>query len=323
MRAMAATDIIRNGYVKMKIKYGIPKMSKLVDVKKTIESLEETGEYKVLHRLHPSSVYCEPDGTSTKLAIFLDLETTGLDHEADEIIELAMLPFRYSVDGRIFEVLEPLNMLQEPNAGTIPEEIVRITGITDEMVRGQKIDEAQVTEFVESAAIVIAHNAGFDRKFAEKQFPIFKEKPWACSMIQIPWKEEGFGGVGVECLGLASGFFFSGHRAVIDCQACIELLSKKLPNSRQLALKPLLENARKSVCRIWAENSRYETKDKLKLRGYRWNDGQNGRPKSWYTDVDEGQVEIEIKFLEKEIFGREIDLNIEKISAYDLFSNRA
>jgi DNA polymerase III subunit epsilon len=298
-------------------------MSELIEVKETIESLEGTGDYKVLRRLKPPSFYCEPDGTLTKLAIFLDIETTGLDPETNEIIELAMLPFRYSIDGRIFEVLKPMNMLQEPNSGKIPEEIVQITGITDEIVRGQKIDEAQVAKFVESADIIIAHNAGFDRKFAERRFPIFKEKPWACSMTQIPWKEEGFGGVGVECLGLASGFFFAGHRAVIDCQACIELLSRNLPNSKELALKLLLENARKTVCRVWAESSRYETKDNLKLRGYRWNDGQNGRPKSWYIDVDEDQLEIEIKFLEKEIFERESDLNIEKISAYDLFSDRA
>jgi hypothetical protein len=46
--------------------------------------------------------------------------------------------------------------------------VTALTGITDEMVAGQRIDEAVVSAFVKDAVIVIAHNAGFDRKFAER-----------------------------------------------------------------------------------------------------------------------------------------------------------
>jgi DNA polymerase-3 subunit epsilon len=45
------------------------------------------------------------------------------------------------------------------------------------MVAGQRIDEAAVSTFVANAVIVIAHNAGFDRKFAERYWPVF-EKAW-------------------------------------------------------------------------------------------------------------------------------------------------
>ena len=93
--------------------------------------LEETGAYCVLRRLQPPTRYHEPDGDETKLAILLDLETTGLDPAKDEIIEIAMVPFTYSGDGRIFDVHEAYNELQEPSSPILAE-ITQITGITNE-----------------------------------------------------------------------------------------------------------------------------------------------------------------------------------------------
>ena len=66
-----------------------------------ISTLEATGDYRVLCRLRSRTRFHEPDGSETKLAIFLDLETTGLNPEKNEFIELAMVPFEYSSDGRI------------------------------------------------------------------------------------------------------------------------------------------------------------------------------------------------------------------------------
>ena len=285
-------------------------------------TLDETGDYRVLRRLKPHQHVNAPDGTETKLAIFLDLETTGLDPERDEIIELAMVPFRYSNDGRIFEVHEAFDELREPNSGTIPEEITRITGITDEMVRGKTINSERVAEIAAPAALIIAHNANFDRKFAEKAFDVFSTKAWACSMTQIPWKQELFEGMKLEYLAMKSGFFYDAHRAATDCYAGIELLSKPLPQSGTLALKTLLDQARKPTCRIWAENAPFDFKDMLKARGYRWNDGNDGRPKSWYGDFTDTELEPELQYLRSEIYQREIDVPVIKISAFDRFSIR-
>ena len=112
-----------------------------------IETLEATGDYRVLRRLRPRTHYNEPDGSDTKLAIFLDLETTGLNPNKNEIIEIAMVPFDFSGDGQIFDVHEAFNQFQEPKSGTIPKEITRITGITDAMVRGKNIDVGKVALF--------------------------------------------------------------------------------------------------------------------------------------------------------------------------------
>ena len=92
-----------------------------------LKNLEANGDYRVLRRLQPRSRYNAPEGTETKHAVFLDLEITGLDPAKDEIIELAMVPFEFSSDGRIFNVHEPYNALQEPKSGSVPAEITRIT----------------------------------------------------------------------------------------------------------------------------------------------------------------------------------------------------
>src|ERR1700761_4531492 len=48
--------------------------------------LEATGDFRVLRRLR-SSVRSVPDCRPRKRAIFLDVETTGLDHLQDTVID--------------------------------------------------------------------------------------------------------------------------------------------------------------------------------------------------------------------------------------------
>ena len=104
-----------------------------------IEKLESSSEYKVLKRLSPPHQYNPPDGTATKVAVYIDLETTGLNHETDEIIEIALVPFRYSTDGRIFELLTPYNELQEPKSELISEKIPKNTEIPNKIIRPNMI----------------------------------------------------------------------------------------------------------------------------------------------------------------------------------------
>jgi DNA polymerase-3 subunit epsilon len=137
------------------------------------EALCRSADYRVLRRLVPRQPYRSPAGCETPTAVLLDTETTGLDHARDEIIELGMLKFDYTSDGRIVGVHDIFSAFNEPSV-PIGAEITALTGITDEMVAGHRIDPAAVTAFVESAAITIAHNSGFDRKFVARYWPIFE-----------------------------------------------------------------------------------------------------------------------------------------------------
>lgn len=284
-------------------------------------ALEETGDYRVLRRLRPWQAVLPVEGTPIRKGLMVDVETTGLDAARNEIIELAMVPFTYGLDGQIFDVGDAFNALRQPSE-SIPAEITVITGITDEMVAGKVIDPAMVDAFIAPASLVIAHNASFDRRFLERFCQGFVTKPWACSMTQVAWAEAGYEGTKLGYLAQASGFFYEKHRAVHDCLAAIELLARSLPTSGGSALGQLLQRARTPSWRIWAENSPYDFKDILKARGYRWNADGNGFPKAWYIDVEDSAREAEVAFLRAKVYQRDVDISPRRIDAYDRFSDR-
>jgi DNA polymerase-3 subunit epsilon len=190
------------------------------------------------------------------------------------------------------------------------------------MVAGHRIDDAAVNAFVDDAAIVIAHNSGFDRKFAERYWPAFAHKAWGCSATEIEWRKHGFAGAQLGYLLNGAGFFHQAHRAVDDCHALLEVLAYELPATGAPALALLLETARKPTVRVWAEQSPFELKESLKKRGYRWNDGTDGRPKSWYMDVCETVLQDEMAFLRTEIYQHDVEPRTQMLTAFTRFSSR-
>jgi len=285
------------------------------------EALANSGDYRVLRRLVRREAFALSNGQPTKTAVLIDVETTGLDQQKDEIIELGMVKFDYLPDGRIVSLRDTFTSFNEPSV-PIPLEVKALTGITDEMVAGHRIDQEAVSSFVDDAVIVIAHNSGFDRKFAERYWPVFERKAWGCSATEIEWRKHGFEGSRLGYLLNGAGFFHQAHRAVDDCHALLEILALELPTGTT-ALAALLERARKKTMRVWAEQSPFDLKDSLKRRGYRWSDGSDGRPKSWYVDVDESKLEDEITFLKTEIYLGDVEPRLQTLTAFDRFSIRA
>ena len=289
--------------------------------KEIIEDLESTGQYKVIHKYKQQKFYHRDDGSIKSKGIFLDVETTGLNYEKDKIIEIALVPFEFAKDGRIFNIKDDYSCLNDPGIPLSPK-IVSLTGLTDEKLIGKSFDISLINNIVESVDLVIAHNASFDRKFVEKIFPVFKTKAWACSANQISWENENIASKKLEYLAYKFGFYFDGHRATIDCYASLHLLSKRLPISGDLALNALLKSARAKSFRIWAIGSVFEKKNVLKNRGYRWWPGGQLKKRSWYIDVDENNVEPETNFLKEEIYEKPIDLPIDVITPFNRFSDR-
>src|SRR6266852_7689607 len=283
-----------------------PMLPEEINLAAMAETLGKSPDYRVLRRLVPRTEFTSCEGQPTKTGILLDDETTGLDTARDEIIELAMVKFTYLPDDRMARITDVFSSFNEPQ-NPIPAEITDLTGITDEMVLGHRIDPEAVAAFAADARIVIAHNANFDRKFAERYWPLFEQKAWACSATQVEWRKHGFDGSRLGYLLAGVGLFHQAHRAIDDCHALVEILASDLPKLNRSALAILLERARRKTMRIWAEQSPFELKDELKKRGYRWNDGADGRPRSWYIDVEEASHASEIEFLRTTIYLRGVE----------------
>jgi DNA polymerase-3 subunit alpha (Gram-positive type) len=92
--------------------------------------------------------------------VIFDLETTGLSYSTDSIIEIGAARIR----GK--EIIETFSELIDPGI-PLPEIIVEITGITDEMLIGKRTIEQVMPEFLDFIADdpVVAHNAEFDTSF--------------------------------------------------------------------------------------------------------------------------------------------------------------
>lgn len=287
-----------------------------------VAQIEVSGNYRVLRRLVPRKIFGARSGGQAKIGIALDIETTGLDIERDEIIEIGMIKFEYLMDGQMVRVLDEFSGVHEPSV-PIPIEVTRLTGIEIEHVRGKRISEDEVSRFAQDAVLIIAHNAAFDRPFCERLSPEFCNKAWACSMSEVDWTAEGFEGRSLNALLTGYRLFHDGHRALEDCRALLEILSRLLPITKQLVLDELLKSARSDTIRIWAEGAPFEKKDVLKSRGYRWADGADGGRRAWWIEIPEKFIQSEIEFLRSSIGPSEANFPYQRRTAFNRFSTRA
>ena len=286
-----------------------------------IRAITASGRYRIVERLARRTHYHLPSETPTKTALYVDVETTGLEPE-DRIIQLAVVPFEFDHEGRIYGVGECEAWYEDPGR-PIPEAVTRLTGIRDDDVRDRRIDDDRVGALLDQAVLVIAHNARFDRPRLEERIPAFREKHWACSCDDIPWTEEGIESAKLEWLAYRlCGMFYETHRADSDCYMGIHLLATSLPSGR-LAMDALLESARRPMVRIWAFGSDIAKRHALKRRGYRWSDGDAGRPKGWWRDVAEESLAEEVARISAEAYSGPWDeLRVQRHTARHRYSLR-
>src|SRR5690606_836522 len=97
--------------------------------------------------------------------VVLDIETTGLSPINDMITEIGAVKI---VNG---EIVEEYNQLINPERN-IPDHIVELTGITNEMVKDMPTIDQVLPKFQEfiGDSILVAHNASFDIGFLREQY---------------------------------------------------------------------------------------------------------------------------------------------------------
>lgn len=297
------------------------------------QALSAHPDYKVKRRLVPKLDFGPASGAAITRMLILDTETTGLDYKTEKIIELAMLAV--DIDLQTGLPVGPVEIYEgfEDPCRPISPEITQLTGITDADVTGQHLNEAKVQDMVARADLIVAHNAAFDRPFVEARLEVFESKPWACSFAGIDWKAQGRGSAKLEFLASECGLFYDAHRAQVDCHAVLQVLLaplKAVKTSGQVqvagasqastGLLQLIASAQNPRTVLRATGSPFESKDKLKARGYRWD--AEGRVWSCNLKSQEA-LDAECEWLKAQVYGgRAVRLQLEIQDSRVQFSNR-
>ena len=216
-----------------------------------IKSIKKSGNKINLYKLDQEMLSKQENGTTLFTSglniCFLDLETTGLDVENNSPIEIAMKLVEFKkTTGELISAVAQYESYNDPGF-PIDEHIVKLTGISDEMVKGHLIDWDKVASLLSISQIAVAHNAKFDRSFIDKYTNV--EIVWACSQKDINWMERGFFKISLEMLCMWHGFYFGAHRAMNDVNATINLLIHS-SYSNDRPMKELIGNAKKRTIRI-------------------------------------------------------------------------
>jgi DNA polymerase III subunit epsilon len=167
--------------------------------------------------LHPLSVLPE------RFVVF-DLETTGLDSERHEIIEIGAI--RVSRDSDVHDTFRGLIRSKKK----IPKKITELTGITQAMLErdGQSLDQV-LTEF--RAFIgelpLVAFNAKFDLSFLRRAIAQCTGSsalgnPTCCALEMARQAWPGRKSYRLAYLAQDGGLSSEGtHRALSDCHRCL------------------------------------------------------------------------------------------------------
>lgn len=306
-----------------------------VAIKKILESPEASEvlfdmlanlDFKVLRGLsHMSYKDVDPERrASARTAIVMDTETTGLDHKKDKIIQLAMIKVLYDDQGIVEISDEVFDQFQDPGMD-LPEEIIKLTGITNEQVKGQKINQQEAAEFIANADLIMAHNAGFDRRFVEYGLPEigFRDKRWACTINNVQWAERHTGSVKLELLLLAEGHNFPAHNAQADIKATAFMLTRSFDGDKPV-MAEIADSLDKPFIMVMATGAPFEKREVLKNGGFKWSadrDGEAGE-KTWWIMVSTPKEAEEAAAVVKEAFGGDVMLPIRKFTPYTMYSDR-
>ena len=265
----------------------------------------DASETRTQHPLAFPARLSDPGARELRRGLYVDCETTGFSPEHDAVIELAMLPFTYTLAGTALEVLHDEAQAHRNDPGRpLPAEITHLTGLTDDDVRGERIDVEAARALIERSGLIVAHNARFDRPFVERVLPAARARLWACTRAEVPWTAEGFASQALHCLLCACGVYARDrHRALADCEVGGWLLAQRLPVSGDSVLAAMRRRALTPTVRLWAIRAPFASKETLRARGYRWMpEMRGGIERSWWTDVEPDEAESELAWLREAVY---------------------
>lgn len=289
-----------------------------------IDELRKQGDLHVFRGMAHMIISNPEREANARKAIVLDTETTGLDHLKDKVFQLSMLEILYDDDGIVKITDNFFDQLQDPGTPLDPK-ISRLTGFTDADLKGQTIDLAAAAAFLDGADLIIAHNASFDRKMVEANFPTlgFQKMDWACSIKDVDWDVRTSSSPKLELLVHAEGYVYPAHNAKADCTATAFMLSRTYDGDTPVMSDIIVSRGRKKVM-IMATDLGYGRQEPLKAAGWKWSPDRNGDAgdKCWHIIVGTPEEAQKAAAAAREAYGGDVRLPVREITARSAYSTR-
>lgn len=191
--------------------------------------------------------------------IVFDIETTGFSPINDGITEIGAVKIR---DGQIIDTFSEL-----VNPGKkIPEKVIELTGITDEMVKDKLAIDKILPKFIDfiDESVLVAHNASFDMGFINKKLEDINITLSNPVLDTLQFSRELYSHLKSHKLNKIAKYLNisleNHHRAVDDSKATAEILLKMITDVKEKGVKKLEE-----LNTIFNENINFKSQDSFHI----------------------------------------------------------
>ncbi len=219
------------------------------------------------------------------LLLGLDLETTGLNPDADDIIEIAAVIW----DTHRQSPIKIYNELVQTQQILSPE-ITRLTGIEQSDLNNWGVSPQEILFNLESlskkCSYIVAHNAKeFDQKFILRYLKENPEVqitlPWIDTLTDLPYPND-MKTRKLMHLGAEHGFLNPfPHRSLFDVLTMFKILS-------HYPIEQVIELLESPLVRAVAQVS-FDEREKAKTLGFKW----DPQRKEWFKSLREIQLKQE------------------------------
>lgn len=288
---------------------GTDRIALSIDVEDLAAALDRHPDFRVQQRLKrmdrrtPDGPYA--DGT---VGLALAIHATGDDHRRHQIVELAVQRFRLDERHQIVETGMRRTWFQE--APTPMSSVAMLANhLEDGDLIGRAISEGEATGMLLDVDFVVAHDARICRPFVERRLPSGAGRPWACSLSDMDWLEEGFDGHRLSELIAPMGFFYDDYRAEADVTALLHLLDHRLGDGETVAGR-VLRRACRSDWIVDAQDVPISATDVLADRGYRW----DAFRKVWSASISDEDVADEIAWASMMLYSGRREPAVRKVT---------
>ena len=205
--------------------------------------------------------------SSPEYLLIIDTETTGLDPENDQCIEIGVILFYVPKRSVLAQqsFLIPCEINEAESINRIPAEITRVPQSVD---KGLEYFKA----LLGCSDVLVAHNAAFDKQwFGKNRLPAIS-KPWICTMEDISWPKERQlrSRPSVRDLALSYGVpVWNAHRALTDCIYISEVFQRC--EDLELLLRQGMEPRKLMRAKV-----SYDERHLAKEAGFKWNEPIRG-----------------------------------------------